>query len=109
MNIGQLYTALKSEPSSYWESVLLSILRKPWVVVRGKPSVALQEKMAKEEAERVKRQIELLGQEGLEKKRERLERAMKENEIPVPETLLKQFKVKRGGTQFQTRRKRMIM
>ena len=47
----------------------------------GTPSAELAEKIEKEEKERVKKQRETLGEEGLKEKKEVLEASIKQNEV----------------------------
>lgn len=57
-------------------------------MVRAVPSIAEQQRMAKEEAARIASQREALGDDGLAKKEEALNHAMATNEIPPPKELL---------------------
>lgn len=59
-----------------------------YVCVRAVPSIAEQQRMAKEEAARVEQQRKELGPEGLATKGEELNHAMSTNEIPPPPELL---------------------
>lgn len=63
------------------------------VVVRAKPSSALQEKLETEENARVEEQVKKLGPEGLKKLAEELEAAKEENDKPVPQDVLTSFPV----------------
>lgn len=93
MDITKLYTSLQEEREPFWTSLLFTVIKKPWVVVKGRPSVQLQKEMAEEEASRVQKQVEDLGKEGLGQKRKKLEAAMEENEKAPPKELLESFKV----------------
>lgn len=56
--------------------------------MRGVPSIAEQQRMAKEEAARIEQQRKELGPVGLATKGEELNHAMSTNEIPPPSELL---------------------
>lgn len=59
-----------------------------FIAVRAVPSIAEQQRMAKEEAARVEVQRKDLGPEGLATKGEELAHAMATNELPPPQELL---------------------
>lgn len=59
-----------------------------FIAVRAVPSIAEQQRMAKEEAGRVEVQRKDLGPEGLATKGEELAHAMATNELPPPQELL---------------------
>jgi Zn-dependent M16 (insulinase) family peptidase len=61
------------------------------VCVLGVPSKELQQRTTKEEQARVKAQQERLGEEGLKKLADDLEKAKAENGKPIPDTMLEQF------------------
>jgi Zn-dependent M16 (insulinase) family peptidase len=63
------------------------------VVVRGKPSAAVAERLKKEEMARIAKQKEALGPEGLAEKAKELEEAKAEHERPIPPEILKSFPV----------------
>ncbi|KAF2725711.1 hypothetical protein K431DRAFT_281076 [Polychaeton citri CBS 116435] len=63
------------------------------VAVLGVPSQEMSEKITKDEKERVEAQKKRLGEEGLKKLAEKLEQAKKENDKPIPDSLLEQFPV----------------
>jgi hypothetical protein len=63
------------------------------VVVRGKPSAAVAERLEKEEKARVAKQKEVLGPEGLAQRAKELEAAKAEHEKPIPTDILKSFPV----------------
>ena len=65
----------------------------PCIVVRGRPSAALAEKLETDEKKRVAKQVEDLGPEGLQKAKEELEAAKAKHEEPIPEDLIKTFPV----------------
>ena len=52
LNSVEEFEKLKSEPNSYWTELISDIMIKsPRVVIMGKPSIELQEKMRQEEEE----------------------------------------------------------
>lgn len=63
----------------------------PQIVVRGKPSSELAERLQKEEKERVEAQVKKLGPEGLAELEKKLESAKAEHEQPIPEDMLTSF------------------
>jgi hypothetical protein len=63
------------------------------VVVRGKPSAAVAERLEKEEKARIAKQKADLGPEGLAQKAKELEEAKAEHEKPIPAEVLKSFPV----------------
>lgn len=77
------------EQEGYWKGLVKKyFLEAPSVTVRGKPSRSEQEKLTEIEEQRVVKQIELLGPEGLRLKEKTLAEAIKMNEIQPPEELL---------------------
>lgn len=65
----------------------------PCLVVRGKPSAELADKLEKDEKARVEKQLKRLGPEGLAKVKEVLEKAKTKNDAPIPEKVLTDFPV----------------
>lgn len=63
------------------------------MIVRGKPSAALADKLEKEETSRIEAQINRLGPEGLAKTEERIKKAKEENDAPIPNEVLLDFPV----------------
>jgi hypothetical protein len=63
------------------------------VIVRGKPSAVVAERIEKEEKARIEKQKADLGVEGLAKKAKELEEAKAEHEKPIPAEVLKSFPV----------------
>ena len=89
LNSVEEFEKLKSEPNSYWTELISDIMIKsPRVVIMGKPSIDLQEKMRQEEEERTQKQRESLGVDGLRKKKDELDAAMMKNEEEAPEEVL---------------------
>ena len=65
----------------------------PSVVVCGKPSAALADKLEKDEKTRVAKQVEKLGPDGLKKAEAELEAAKAEHGKPIPSDILIDFPV----------------
>ncbi|XP_015601715.1 uncharacterized protein C05D11.1 [Cephus cinctus] len=80
---------LSAEPESYWVNLIKKYLvDAPIVVVKGIPSIETQREMASLEKERIKNQIERLGEEGLKQKERELQEAIIHNERPIPDDML---------------------
>ncbi|KAG6820112.1 hypothetical protein H0H93_005259 [Arthromyces matolae] len=94
MNDIQQYNELRNWSSASWTSLLQKYyIDAQAVIVLGKPSAALAEKLEKDEKERIVRQVEKLGPEGLKKAEEELEAAKAEHDQPIPTELLTSFPV----------------
>jgi Zn-dependent M16 (insulinase) family peptidase len=63
------------------------------VVVVGKPSATLANKIEADEKARIEAQIERFGPEGLERAAKELEEAKAENDKPIPPEVLQQFRI----------------
>ena len=62
LNDVKMMRQMESEPASFWRNLIKSLmLDQTKVVIRGKPSKKLMEKMGAEEKERVQKQREELG------------------------------------------------
>ncbi len=59
----------------------------------GKPSAEFAEQLAKQEEERIEKQIETLGEEKLKELEKCLEEATKANNIPIPSNIIENFPV----------------
>jgi len=80
---------METEPASFWQGLVQSLMiDQNHVIIRGKPSKELMEKMGKEEKERVAKQREALGDDGLERKKVELAAAIEKNEEEPPTELL---------------------
>ncbi|KLO20262.1 hypothetical protein SCHPADRAFT_817077 [Schizopora paradoxa] len=89
-----LYPILQKWSSEDWSNILRKYyVDPPCIVVRGKPSAALADKLETDEKKRVEKQVEVLGPEGLQKAKEELETAKAKHEEPIPEELIKTFPV----------------
>ncbi|KAG5342382.1 hypothetical protein C0989_002217 [Termitomyces sp. Mn162] len=85
---------LRSWSSELWTSLLQKyyIDTHP-IVILGKPSAVLAETLEQDEKNRVSRQIEELGSEGLKKAAAELEAAKAEHDQPIPTDMLTSFPV----------------
>jgi len=74
---------LLKEPRSYWIDLLKKYFGNgvPCVLIKGRPSIEMQVKMAEEEEERVKEQCKKLGENGLKSKGDALTSAIEHNEV----------------------------
>jgi Zn-dependent M16 (insulinase) family peptidase len=63
-------------------------LKKPYVAVKAKPSKNLGDKLAKEEKDRIRKQVEKLGKDNLQKLGEKLKADIASNELPIPPAIL---------------------
>jgi Zn-dependent M16 (insulinase) family peptidase len=63
------------------------------VVVCGKPSSAIAEKLERDEEDRIPQQVVVLGPDGLERAKIALEKAKAEHDKPIPEGLLTSFAI----------------
>ena len=73
-----------NEPASYWLNLLNKyFINAPVVFSKGIPNIEKKIEMAKTEKERITKQIERLGKEGLLKKGQELQEAINENEVKV--------------------------
>lgn len=69
---------------SYWLNLLKKyFIDTPMIVVNGIPSIEKQRALTQEEEERITKQIEKLGTDGLEQKEIELQQAIKENEVHI--------------------------
>ncbi|XP_076754478.1 uncharacterized protein C05D11.1 [Xylocopa sonorina] len=80
---------LENETESYWLNLLKKyFLDSPFVIVKGIPSLEKRQELSEKEKNRVTKQIENLGKEGLQKKEKELQLAISKNDIPVPDEIL---------------------
>lgn len=75
------------------DNILRYLIDNAPVIVLGKPSASLPEKLETEEKARIAAQKESLGEEGLAKKVQELEEAKKEHDRPIPQEMLTSFPV----------------
>lgn len=75
---------LETEPESYWLNLLKKyLLDPPLVAVKGIPSLEKRQELSENEKERVAKQIEELGEEGLGRKEKELQDAIAKNEVRI--------------------------
>ena len=89
LNGADQFRKMLDEPDSFWLKMIEDMMIKaPSVVVQGLPSKKLQAEMREQEENRVKKQKEQLGEDGLAKKKAELAAAMEMNEALAPDSLL---------------------
>ncbi|XP_057672406.1 uncharacterized protein C05D11.1-like isoform X1 [Diorhabda carinulata] len=78
------------EPKSFWLEIFdkYFVSNQQAVFIQCTPSIEVQQQMAKEEKERIERQIETLKPRGLLEKKKLLEEAITHNERPPPQEML---------------------
>jgi len=85
---------LKEEKTDFWISLMKKyLIGQKLVVVIGDPSEEKMETMGTDEKQRVKRQADELGEQGLAKKKKILDEAIAENSIEPPQELITRLKV----------------
>ncbi|KAL1738927.1 Metalloenzyme, LuxS/M16 peptidase-like protein, partial [Schizophyllum fasciatum] len=88
------YTQLRAWDSKQWTDLLAKYyIDQHSIVLRGKPSASLVDKLEKDEKERIAKQVEALGPEGLKKAEQELEEAKAEHDKPIPTEILNTFPV----------------
>jgi Zn-dependent M16 (insulinase) family peptidase len=88
------YEILKTWSSKQWTEMLSKYYEAPSrLVVRGRPSASLADKLKTEEKARLKEQVKRLGPEGLAELEKKLAAAKDEHEQPIPEEVLTGFPV----------------
>ncbi|KAH8988959.1 Metalloenzyme, LuxS/M16 peptidase-like protein [Lactarius akahatsu] len=88
------YNALRTWSSKQWSDIINKYFVDPKrIVVRGRPSAAVADRIEKEEKARIAKQKEALGPEGLARKAKELEEAKAEHDNPIPTEILKSFPV----------------
>ncbi|KAG5654101.1 hypothetical protein H0H81_007515 [Sphagnurus paluster] len=86
------YAELRTWPSSLWTDLLEKYyIKPPSVVILGKPSASLADKLEKDEKARIAQQVKDLGPEGLKKAEAELEAAKAEHDQPIPTEILTSF------------------
>jgi Zn-dependent M16 (insulinase) family peptidase len=87
-------SALSDKDAEYWKFLIDKyIINSPYVSVAGNPSKVTQERMEKEETERIQKQVEDFGKERLESLQKQLDEAKAFSEIPIPHAVLEKFPV----------------
>jgi Zn-dependent M16 (insulinase) family peptidase len=85
---------LKGWTSKQWSALIRQyFLDQPAVIIRGKPSASMAERLEKDEKARLAAQVKKLGDEGLEKAAKLLKDAKEEHELPIPTDILTAFPV----------------
>ena len=88
------YAQLKAWDSKRWTDLLSKYyIDQHSIVLRGKPSASLVDKLEKDEKERIAKQVEALGPEGLKKAEQELNEAKAEHDKPIPTEILNTFPV----------------
>ncbi|KAI0815109.1 Metalloenzyme, LuxS/M16 peptidase-like protein [Irpex lacteus] len=88
------YDVLRKWTSEDWVNLLKKYYIDPHrIVLIGKPSAAMAKRLEEEEKNRLEKQKEALGKEGLEKAEKILEDAKKEHDTPIPTEVLTNFPV----------------
>ncbi|KAL5484731.1 hypothetical protein EMCRGX_G021276 [Ephydatia muelleri] len=88
------FRKLMEEREPFWLGLLKHyFIAGPYVAMLGTPSTSLAETMSQEEKDRIAKQKELLGEAGLSQKRQELEEAIRQNEIPPPMDIVTSFPV----------------
>ncbi|SNX85732.1 related to Zn2+-dependent endopeptidase, insulinase superfamily [Melanopsichium pennsylvanicum] len=88
------YDELLTWTSEQWTELLQKIfVDNPRLVVIGRPSSKLSDKLKADTKALEQERKEKLGEEGLKRLEEELEEAKKENDKPIPDEMLKQFKI----------------
>ncbi|KIM85318.1 hypothetical protein PILCRDRAFT_817322 [Piloderma croceum F 1598] len=88
------YASLKKWSSKQWTDLLKKyFIDASYLVVRGKPSASMAEKLEKTEKARIAAQIKKLGPSGLAKATKELEAAKAEHDKPIPTEVLTAFPV----------------
>ncbi|KZT72760.1 hypothetical protein DAEQUDRAFT_663389 [Daedalea quercina L-15889] len=88
------FAELRTWSSDQWATLLKKYyVNAARVIVQGKPSSAMAEKLKQDEQARIAAQNERLGPEGLAKAAQELEAAKKEHDKPIPQEILTSFPV----------------
>lgn len=94
MEIIQRLEKLRQESVTFWVDFLKKyFISSRSVSITGKPSAQLMKEMSEGEKKRVAEQRESLGEEGLKRKRQRLEKATDENEVAPPPDIVNSLPV----------------
>ncbi|KAF5374955.1 hypothetical protein D9758_000192 [Tetrapyrgos nigripes] len=88
------YAAVRKWTSKQWTDLLQKYyIDPPSVIVVGRPSEALAEKLEADEKQRISAQVKQLGEEGLKKAQQELDEAKDENDKPIPTEILTKFHI----------------
>lgn len=90
----QEYDILEGWTDQQWRELLQKwISDANHVTILGKPSASLSQKLKTEEEDRVAKQIQSLGEEGLKQLEQRLAQAKAENDREIPKEIYERFRV----------------
>ncbi|KIK71096.1 hypothetical protein GYMLUDRAFT_147646 [Collybiopsis luxurians FD-317 M1] len=90
----EYYSAIKTWTSQQWTELLQKYyIDPPSVVVIGRPSAELAEKLEKDEKKRLEKQVKALGPAGLKAAEKELEEAKAEHDRPIPAEVLTRFQI----------------
>eukprot|EP01080_Neovahlkampfia_damariscottae_P006879 gene6879-11041_t len=85
---------LLEQNENFWLNILKKyIIDLPCVCIVGTPSSEYGEKLSENEKQRIEKQAEDLGDDGLDELSKKLEAAKEKNEQPIPNEILESFKV----------------
>ncbi|OJJ44670.1 hypothetical protein ASPZODRAFT_71496 [Penicilliopsis zonata CBS 506.65] len=88
------YDVLEKWSEDQWRTFIKKwIADAPHISILGVPSIKLSEKLKEEEEARVAEQKERLGEDGLKRLAEKLERAKVENDKEIPKEMLAEFAI----------------
>jgi Zn-dependent M16 (insulinase) family peptidase len=88
------YAELRTWKSAQWSDLLRRYYAEPpAVIIKGKPSATMADRLEKDEKARLEAQVEKLGPEGIEKAAKILEEAKAEHDHPIPQDILTAFPV----------------
>lgn len=88
------YDILEKWTDEQWRAFLRKwIADAHHISILGKPSLVLAKKLKEDEAARIEKRKQELGDEGLQKLAQRLDDAKKQNEVEIPASLLEEWQV----------------
>ncbi|KAH8114466.1 Metalloenzyme, LuxS/M16 peptidase-like protein [Phellopilus nigrolimitatus] len=88
------YDELRKWTSDQWTALIKRYyIGSPSVVIRGRPSRELTDRLKREESARINARVQKRDPEGLAKAKYELENAKKDNNVPIPEAVLTKFPV----------------
>ncbi|KAG8804325.1 hypothetical protein FRC16_009538 [Serendipita sp. 398] len=94
LQVPEYYESLRAWTNAQWIETLNQWMIKPnMLVVRGRPSAEMTQRLEEEEKARVDAQVASLGDEGLAQKAKVLEEAKATNEEPMPDSLVQDIPV----------------
>lgn len=93
-DVSEQLESLKKKDSSFWISLIQKyLLDQPYVNIVGMPSIEYAKELQQKEKDRIQEQREKLGKKKLEELQSYLDKAIMENERPIPPEIILQFKV----------------